>query len=148
MNIEKESHHKMALFFSVSKKSILTFLFTLQKRRKVLLCRLFCDIILYSRRALPPRAPLLLCFRTRIHSFLTVSESHHKMALFLYVDNNTLYMRTCREKSFWKGLSDIRFFFKVVDPVGDAAGKVHVVGDAQYAHAPFLRLGEHNGPYL
>jgi len=40
---------------SVSKKSILTFLFTLQNRRKVLLYRLFCDNILYSRRAfLPP----------------------------------------------------------------------------------------------
>jgi len=60
--------------FSVYKKSILTFLFTLQNRRKVLFYRLFCDIIFYSRRALPPRAPLLLCFRTRIHSFLTVSK--------------------------------------------------------------------------
>ena len=39
------------LIFSVSKKSILTFLLTLQNRRKVLFYRLFCDNILYSRRA-------------------------------------------------------------------------------------------------
>ena len=68
--------------FQRVKKVKIDFFVHASNRRKVLFYRLFCDNILYSRRALPPRAPLLLCFCTFKHSSLTVwSKAYCKYAV-------------------------------------------------------------------
>jgi len=62
------------VYFKRVKKVNSDFLFTLKNHRKGLYYRLFCDFILYSRRALPPRAPLLLYFPKQGYSSLTISR--------------------------------------------------------------------------